>query len=139
MTRVLLIAGAWALASHVLPAAAQGTAFDGMWAATVSCSPEADAAGYTLRFPVRIMNGALSGENGTKGAPSYLLLEGRIQLDGSSVLEASGLVGQPRYALKHVPQLTPYHYTASVQFRANQGSGTRAGGRPCTLAFSKSS
>ena len=115
------------------PAYAQSTPFDGVWSVTIACPAIADAAGYTLRFPARVTEGDLLGQNQAPGAPGYLRLAGHIQPDGTALLDAQGLVGNPRVALGQVPTLTPYRYAATTRFSGNHGQGNRVTTRPCTL------
>ena len=57
--------------------------FDGTWAVTLVCPQAADGAfGYTYRFGATVTDGVLHGENGVRGMPSWLALDGRIQLKG---------------------------------------------------------
>lgn len=130
----LILAGLAALAS---PVRAQPSSFDGLWAVVVACPPIADAAGYTLRFPARIAGGELSGENGSPGVPGFLRLTGHVQPDGTALLSADGLIGNPRDAIGRLPSLTPYRYTATTRFTGNHGIGSRTSVRPCTLDFAR--
>lgn len=130
---ILLVAILWCDQSD-----AQSTPFDGSWAVTVSCPAVADAIGYTLRFPARVTGGNLIGENGSPGDAGYLRLAGRIQPDGSAVLAADGLVGNPRTAIGQLPSLSSYRYTATTRFAGNRGTGNRTSVRPCTLDFVRS-
>ncbi len=133
--KAAVIAG-FVLCTAVAPSAqAETTPFDGAWSATVMCPAVADATGYTLRFPARVSEGQFKGENATAGSAGYLLLVGRIQRDGSALLTADGLVGNPRTAIGQLPTLTPYHYTATVRFAGSAGTGQRTSTRPCRLDF----
>ena len=127
---ILFMATFWAKSD-----AAQPAPFDGSWAVTVSCPAVVDAIGYTLRFPARVTQGNLTGENSTAGAAGYLRLAGHIQPDGTALLAADGLIGNPRTAIGQLPSLTPYRYTATVRFAGNHGTGNRTTTRPCTLDF----
>ena len=113
--------------------------FDGAWAVTLVCPQAADGAfGYTYRFGAIVTDGVLHGENGVRGMPSWLALDGRIQPDGTALLAAEGLTGTPNYAVGRVPKLTSYHYRATARFSSTRGTGTRTEVRPCTLDFMKS-
>ncbi len=133
LLKTLILATLW-----IGPAAAQPTQFDGSWAVTVSCPAVADATGYTLRFPARVMSGNLVGENGRPGDAGYLRLAGHIQPDGTALLAADGLIGNPRTAIGQLPSLTPYRYAAATRFAGDRGTGNRTSVRPCTLDFVRS-
>lgn len=127
----LLVASVLQLGS----AAARAAQFDGMWAVTVSCPAVADATGYTLRFPARVTDNSMVGENGSPGEAGYLRLTGVIQADGTALLAATGLVGNSRTAIGQLPSLTPYRYTATTRFAGAHGTGDRTSVRPCKLDF----
>jgi len=76
-----------AIALLVLPSVSlAGEGFDGKWLTTVSCEASRDALGYSFRFVSEVKNGNLRGLHGTEGQPSSLLIEGKIEADGSSNL-----------------------------------------------------
>src|ERR1700719_473928 len=64
-------------------------------------------------------------------------LSGQIQPTGNAHLTMDGLTGDPDYSLSRVHAGTPIHYTATAQFTARSGTGTRDQARHCDLAFSK--
>jgi hypothetical protein len=78
---------------------------------------------------------ALSGTPPT-GVPSGTM-SGQIQPTGNAHLTMDGLTGDPDYSLSRVHAGTPIHYTATAQFTARSGTGTRDQARHCDLAFSK--
>ena len=84
-----------------------------------------------------MVDGVLHGENGTRGMPSWLALDGRIQPDGSAVLAADGLTGPPQYSVGRVVKLTPYHYHVNARFSPSHGTGARIETRPCNLDFAR--
>ncbi len=126
-----------ALAGWTVPGHA-ASPFDGTWAVVVTCPTAADGAfGYIYHFSAAVVDGVLHGENGVRGMPSWLALDGRIQSDGSAVLAADGLTGQPQYSVGRVVKLTPYHYRVNARFGASHGTGTRIETRPCNLDFAR--
>ena len=126
------------LAAWTVQAQAAGP-FDGAWAVTLVCPQAADGVfGYTYRFGAIVTDGVLHGENGTRGMPSWLALDGRIQPDGTALLAAEGLTGTPEYAMGRVPKMTSYRYRATARFGGTRGTGTRTEVRPCTLDFVRS-
>ncbi|MBD5657288.1 MAG: caspase family protein, partial [Candidatus Eremiobacteraeota bacterium] len=126
-------------AAATTAAATSPSAFDGTWAVTLTCLVAADGAlGYTYHFSARVRNGTLHGEHGTEQQASWLVIDGRIEPDGSSMLNAHGLTGSPQYAVGRVAPLTAYAYHVTAHFDAARGTGTRVELRPCTLLFEKS-
>ncbi len=135
MPRLAILASA--LAGWTVPGHA-ATPFDGTWAVIVTCPKAADGAfGYIYHFNAAVVDGVLHGENGTRGMPSWLTLDGRIQSDGSAVLAADGLTGPPQYSVGQVVKLTPYHYRVNARLTTSHGAGTRIETRPCTLDFTR--
>ena len=84
------------------------------------------------------MDGNLVGENGRSGDAGYLRLAGHIQPDGTALLAADGLIGNPRTEIGRLPSLIPYSYTAATRFAGDRGTGNRTRVRPCTLGFVRS-
>lgn len=124
--------------SGALHAQARAGAYDGNWNVILVCSTAADGArGYTFRFPAIISGSVLRGENSFPGTESWLRLEGAIQPDGSALLTAHGLTGNPGNSVGRVSALTPYGYHVRARFDARKGQGTRVELRPCTLSFEK--
>jgi len=126
-----------AAAALVSPAKAAST-FDGIWSVTVTCQNAPDGAfGYSLFFSAQVKDGVLHGENGVRGQPSWLSLDGQIQPDGGAALFAHGLTGSAAYNVGRVGQSLPYQYHVQAHFDAVQGTGTRLELRPCALYFRK--
>ena len=132
------LAGATILLTAWAAPALAASPFDGAWAVTLVCPQAVDGAfGYTYRFGATVTDGVLHGENGTRGMPSWLALDGRIQPDGTALLSAEGLTGTPEYAVGRVPKMTSYRYRATARFSGTRGTGSRTEVRPCTLDFVK--
>ena len=134
---VLGIAGL-GLAGRAFPAAAAPVVqFDGTWATVFTCpSNTTDAAvGYTLQFGTIIKDGVVAGQNGGKGQPGSLTLEGRIEPDGSANLSASGLTGRPGRTTGQVAQGTPFSFHIKTRFEGSRATGNRVEGRACKLTM----
>jgi class 3 adenylate cyclase len=124
----------------VVPAAtaADIARFNGRWSVHVDCAKHEDGAlGYKLDFVAEVKDGWLRGEAGKPDNPGWLLLQGDIQADGRSVLQAKGLTADPRLSVKGVRQGTPYAYQVDARFDGNQGTGRRVQLRACLLGFTK--
>jgi len=115
-----------------------GEGFDGKWLTTVSCEASRDALGYSFRFVSEVKNGNLRGLHGTEGQPSSLVIEGRIEADGSANLYATGRTGSKEYVPgRDTPRGTEYSYNIQAHFKGSTGTGTRVEGRPCSFRFEK--
>jgi len=123
-------------ASSRISIAADG--FDGKWLTTVSCASARDALGYSFRFTSEVRNSNLRGLHGTQGQPSSLLIEGKIEADGTGKLYATGRTGSKEYVPgRDTPRGTEYSYTIDAHFKDKTGAGTRVEGRPCSFQFEK--
>jgi len=120
-----------------------GERFDGNWLTKLTCPAKGNTEGYTWQFPSVIQNSNLRGEHGTAGNPGYLLIEGKINEDGSAKLSATGIVASRKYARGvFAHQGGDYSYNVKAQFNGTQGTGARSEGlgivgRPCTYEFVK--
>jgi hypothetical protein len=124
----LRIADLTALAAH-------SKNFDGTWLTTISCANRERLLGYTIQFSAQVKDGDYHGLSGTEGTPASLMLDGKIQADGTGSLFAKGLVGS--IAAAGVPIGTPYFYHVAAHFDDKSGTGHRLDGRPCNLTFVK--
>lgn len=123
-----------ALPSHLVA----GERFDGKWLTTVSCAAARDALGYSFRFVSEVKDGNMRGLHGTEGEPSSLLIEGKIEPDGTGKLYATGRTGSKEYVPgRDTPRGTEYSYNIEAHFRDKAGTGTRVEGRPCSFQFEK--
>jgi len=133
--RAFLAIVAVAAASRISIAADR---FDGKWLTTVSCASARDALGYSFRFTSEVRDSNLRGVHGTEGQPSSLLIEGKIEADGSGKLYATGRTGSKEYVPgRDTPRGTEYSYTIDAHFKDKTGTGTRVEGRPCSFQFEK--
>ena len=112
--------------------------FDGTWSVVVVCSDVGDVKGYTWNFPAHVRGGQFSGKFvNSDDSLNYGVLTGAIGASGDALLTMNGSAGSPVYNIRHAPQYTKIHYTASAHFDATSGSGTRTEQRPCSLSFTK--
>ena len=119
-------------------AASSAGAFDGTWNVTVACARHSDGAlGYTRELVAQVKDGFLRGEFGTEGNPAWLRLQGPIQPDGSAMLHAQGITGDPKYNASGAPRGAPFAYTVAARFEGSQGTGRRLQLRACDLRFVK--
>jgi len=115
--------------------------FDGTWGVTLTCADFKDAKGgakgYKYRFLVYVKDGVLSGEHGREHEPTWLRYDGRIEPDGTAIITAKGLTGDPQNAVGQVNRGTPYSYRLKAEFNESSGRGTRLDLRPCDAVFVK--
>jgi hypothetical protein len=115
-----------------------GENFDGKWLTTVSCEASRDALGYSYRFVSEVKDGKFRGLRGTEGRPSSLLIEGKIDPDGTAKLYATGRTGSKEFVPgRDTPRGTEYNYNIDAHFKGATGTGTRVEGRPCSFRFEK--
>jgi hypothetical protein len=123
----------------LIPATAMSSGpFDGSWSVIVACAQTPDGAKpYRWNFTAQVRDGSLLGQYNQPGSIPSGTLSGQIQPNGNAHLTMTGLTGDPDYSLSRVHAGTPIHYTATAQFLALSGTGTRDQARPCGLTFSK--
>ena len=111
--------------------------FDGDWEVQVGCLPQAGSLGYHLHFTAQVKAGILHGQYGTEGVAPCLTLDGKIRPDGSAVILANGLAGDPKYNIKQWKQGMPIFYHIQGVFQGDQGTGHRLENRVCDVQFSR--
>ena len=121
------------------PTPRQTLPFDGSWLVRINCPKTADGKtqGYTRQLVARVDNGALHGEDGTKGRPLWMVLDGAIQSNGTAWMKVHGLTGSARSTLGALAEGSPFSYTVTGQFSGRTGTGKRDEGRECDLTFVK--
>jgi hypothetical protein len=120
--------------------ASLAASFDGTWDVVVICPAEPDGAkAFTLRYKAEVKNGVMHGQYGIKDQPGSQSMDGPIEPDGTAMLTASGLVGNPEVAYKQKRENHPYIYKVSARFEGNKGTGTRQKDRSCTFSFARKS
>jgi tetratricopeptide (TPR) repeat protein len=111
--------------------------FDGIWDVILACPPQEGALGYTYEFVSYVNEGLLHAQYGTEGVAPCLTLDGKINPDGDAVIKASGLTGDPRYAIKNNKRNAPYSYHIDASFSGSRGIGKQIGYRVCNFTFVK--
>jgi hypothetical protein len=111
--------------------------FDGIWNVTVQCQAHRGAAGYTKQLVAIVKDGALTAQQGRVGQPNSLTLNGKIQPDGKASIDARGMVGDSRSAVKGLSEGAAYSYRVDAVFDDTRGAGNRSDDRPCSLTFVK--
>jgi hypothetical protein len=136
--RILIV-----FAITLFPAAlVAGGKYDGNWITHLACEAHGQTPAYKWDFPSTIKDGMFSGQHGEKDGPGYLVIEGKINADGTSKLEAKGTVSQNNAHGVFAMKGNNYSYKIKAQFSDTKGSGTRdegAGilGRNCTFDFTE--
>jgi class 3 adenylate cyclase len=118
-------------------AMASGARYDGVWSVTVVCTPSDRALGYKLEFDAQVKDNFLHGELGVEGKSSWLRLQGAIQPDGSAMLDAQGITGDPKYNVNSAAQGMSFNYHVAAHFDSDRGTGRRLEVRACDLRFAK--
>ena len=124
------------IADLILAAPATTKNFDGAWLTTWTCPNLGQVPGYTYRFSGQVKDGAYHGLKGTKGEPSSLVLDGKIESDGMAGFFGEIIVGSSIVAMG-APRGTPSDFHALAQFDRASANGKRIEGRSCTLTFGK--
>jgi class 3 adenylate cyclase len=115
---------------------AQAERFDGSWSVILVCPKASDGAlPFTLKFTAVVKEAMLHGEHGLAGQPGWLSLTGRIQPNGASDLEASGLTGQSNYNINHTAQGAPFEHDVTAHFDTSRGTGNWVYFRTCDFTF----
>jgi mutator family transposase len=133
----------WIMAATVVTAmsgdalAQSAGPFDGKWTTVVSCPAAEGAGSFTLLVDADIKSGVFSGEKGDKGKPGWYSLNGKVQSDGAVEIFARGIVPSSRLAAGNVPVGTKYGYPIMGRLEGSKGTGSRQGGRPCSVSFTK--
>ncbi len=112
--------------------------FDGTWIVSLLCGPTPDGAlGFTSVFPATVRDSHLHGQYHTLGHAPSLTYDGQIHPDGSAIIAADGLTGNPRESVKGVQRGYPVHYHFRAQFSGAHGFGKRTEIRPCDIDFER--
>jgi hypothetical protein len=111
--------------------------FDGAWSVSIACTPRQGVTGYVIHIDAEVKDGVLHGQHGTDGVAPCLTLEGKINPDGSAMLSAKGLTGDPQITLNNLKKGTPYSYHIESGFSDYRGTGNRIEQRVCNVVFIK--
>ena len=79
----------------------------------------------------------MHGQYGTKDQPGSQSIDGQIEPNGTAMLTASGLVGNPEMAYKQKRVNHPYNYKVSSRFEGNKGTGSRQQDRSAPWALAR--
>ena len=124
------------VADLILNAPATAKNFDGTWVTEWTCPNLGQYPGYTYRFPGQVKDGAYHGLKGVKGEPSSMVLDGKIDSDGTAAFFGEIIVGSSLVGLG-TARGTPSDFHALAHFDRASGDGKRIEGRPCSLTFEK--
>ena len=124
------------VADMILSVPATAKNFDGTWQTTWTCPNVGQYPGYSYRFSGRIKDGAYHGLKGVKGEPSSMVLDGKIESDGTAAFFGEIIVGSSIFAMG-AAKGTPSGYHALAKFDRTSGIGKRIEGRQCSLAFAR--
>jgi hypothetical protein len=112
--------------------------FDGVWEVTLVCPQHTDGAlGYSSKFIAQVKEGVFHGQYGTEGRASSLTLDGQIHADGSAVIRADGLTGDPKYNVGQLQKNRAYSYHIAANFAGSRGTGNRIENRICSFSAVK--
>ncbi|MGD0303814.1 MAG: hypothetical protein ABSC71_03195 [Candidatus Acidiferrales bacterium] len=127
----------------LLPVASlAGSKFDGKWTTHLSCEAHGESPAYKWDFPSEIKDGNYHGQHGEDGAPGYLVIDGKINDDGTAKLAANGVPAGAHGIFVHAVKGNKYSYNIKAHFTDIKGTGTRDEGvgfvgRACTFEFDK--
>jgi hypothetical protein len=111
--------------------------FDGAWDLKISCPQSGKAAGWDRYMSAVVKDNVMHGEHLKPSNPAWLVIDGRIGVDGKATLMAKGLTGNPAMTVNNAKAGSPYGFTISAQFDNSSGTGKRNELRPCDLTFAK--
>jgi TolB-like protein len=119
------------------PVQSDSRRFDGAWNISIACTPRQGVNGYVIHINAEVKDGVLHGQYGTDSVAPCLTLEGKINPDGSAMLSAKGLTGDPQVTLNNIKKGTPYSYHIESSFSDYRGTGNRIEQRVCNVVFIK--
>jgi TolB-like protein len=112
--------------------------FDGTWDVTLVCPRHTDGAlGYSYQFVAQVKDGVFHGQYGTTGIAPFVVLDGEINPNGSAIISANGLTGDPKYNVNRTQKNISYSYHIDASFAGSRGTGKRIETRICDLTFVK--
>jgi hypothetical protein len=124
-------------------AAHAGGRFDGQYTTHLACEAHGETPAYKFVFPSEVKDSVFHGQHSQEGERGYLVIDGKINDDGTAKLEAKGEIPHG-YAHGVITGMKGgnYSYKINAQFGDQKGTGQRdAGvgffGRDCTFEFDK--
>ena len=135
----LLLSAVVLVLSNGVPAQSQTSLFDGSWNVQIKCEETFNSPAYNYKFVAQVKDGLIAGQYGEEGKPNSLKITGKIEPDGSSLIEAAGHVGK---ASGKTVAGQAYNYVIKAEFKGSQGKGVRmqtvrSGLRNCDYLFTK--
>jgi len=121
------------MANVIMNGPASSKNFDGTWQTTWTCTNVGNFPGYSYHFAGQVKDGIY---HGVKGEPSSMVLDGKVEADGTAGFYGEIIVGSSVVALG-AARGTPSDFHALAHFEGRSGSGKRLEGRACTLTFAK--
>ena len=123
-------------------ASVAGGRYDGTYTTHLACVAHGDTPAYQWEFPSEVKDNVFHGQHGEEGGPGYLVIDGKINDDGTAKLEAKGTVTHNNAHGIFAMKGNNYSYNIKAQFTGDKGTGSRdegAGilGRACTFEFDK--
>jgi hypothetical protein len=123
-------------------ASVAGGRYDGTYTTHLACLAHGETPAYKWVFPSEVKDGVFHGQHSEEGSPGYLVIDGKINDDGTAKLEAKGTVTHNNAHGVFAMKGNNYSYKINAQFDDAKGTGTRdagAGvlGRDCTFEFDK--
>jgi TIR domain len=124
------------LANLIRSSAPPNKTFDGTWQTEWTCPNLGGYPGYSFSFNGQVKDGVYHGTKGTKGEPSSMTLDGKIEVDGTAGFAGEIIVGSSLVGLG-AARGTPSDFHALGHFGHGSGDGKRIEGRACSLSFLK--
>ena len=123
-------------------ASVAGGRYDGTYTTHLACVAHGETPAYKWEFPSEVKDNVFHGQHGEEGGPGYLVIDGKINDDGTAKLEAKGTVTHNNAHGIFAMKGNNYSYNIKSQFDDTKGTGQRdagAGvlGRYCTFEFDK--
>ena len=111
--------------------------YDGVWIVNEICTSKPPFPAETLRYVLRIKDGAVHVRFGEEGKPGSTNFDGTIGADGSADIAVRGLTNPARDSL-HRPPGTPFHYVLAIVLKDSTGAAVRTNTpRPCRAELTK--
>jgi hypothetical protein len=132
-----------ACATMLFPlASVAGGRYDGTYTTHLACVAHGETPAYKWEFPSEVKDNPFHGQHGEEGGSGYLVIDGRINDDGSAKLEAKGTLTHNNAHGIFAMKGNNYSYNIKAQFDDTKGTGQRdagAGvlGRDCSFEFDK--
>jgi len=119
-----------------------GGRFDGDYTTHLACEAHGETPAYIFVFPSQVKDSVFHGQHSEEGSPGYLVIDGKINDDGTAKLEAKGTVTHNNAHGVFAMKGNNYSYKINAKFDDQKGTGQRdagAGilGRDCTFEFDK--